>query len=232
MLLRPKKAPSISPERRFLCSFSERRVGRSWKVKPSTRRIWFLLKSLGEKTNKCSVLNQKELAGATIKHATFLGAQSLQMLQVGQLEGPGWDVRDPVVAELKNLQSAGQVGGPARLQRRDAIVAEEPEGFRRNLLKRAVHLTSCYTDKPQCIVVKWKSLTKEPNAASVLFYFTTFVLNRLKSQCTALNILVEMWQNMRKRKESSGHVRRIKLTSSSEAEPGRSWSLFPLFCCC
>lgn len=55
------------------------------------------------------------------------------MLQVGQLEGPGWDVGDPVVAELKNLQSAGQVGGPARLQRRDAIVAEEPEGFRRNL---------------------------------------------------------------------------------------------------
>lgn len=98
MLLRPKKAPSISPERRFLCNFKERRVGRSWKVRPSTLRIWFLLKSL-EKNKRKMKKNPLCLEGQTSCKRS-VRRRSLQMLQVGQLEEPGRDTGDPVMAEF------------------------------------------------------------------------------------------------------------------------------------
>lgn len=39
------------------------------------------------------------------------------MLEVGKLEELGWDGGEAVAIEPKNLQSAGQVGKTARLQR-------------------------------------------------------------------------------------------------------------------
>ena len=43
--------------------------------------------------------------------------QSLQMLEVGKLEDLGWDGGEAVAIELENLQTAGQVGKTAHLQR-------------------------------------------------------------------------------------------------------------------
>ena len=54
--------------------------------------------------------------------------QSLQMLEVGQLEDLGWDGGQAVAVQPENLQTAGQVGEAAGLQRRDTIVVEESEG--------------------------------------------------------------------------------------------------------
>lgn len=48
------------------------------------------------------------------------------MLEVGQLEDLGWDVGQTIAVETENLQTAGQVGEAARLQRRDAVVVQEP----------------------------------------------------------------------------------------------------------
>ena len=50
------------------------------------------------------------------------------MLEVGQLEDLGWDWGQAVAVQPENLQTAGQVGEAAGLQRRDTIVVEEPEG--------------------------------------------------------------------------------------------------------
>lgn len=49
------------------------------------------------------------------------------MLEVGQLEDLGWDGEEAVSIEPENLQTAGQVGKTARLQRWDTIVVEVPE---------------------------------------------------------------------------------------------------------
>lgn len=49
------------------------------------------------------------------------------MLEVGQLEDLGRDGREAVAVEPENLQAAGQVGEAAGLQRRDAIVVQDPE---------------------------------------------------------------------------------------------------------
>lgn len=51
----------------------------------------------------------------------------LQVQEAGQLEDLGWDGGEAVAVELKNLQSAGQVGEAAGLHQRDPIVVEEPE---------------------------------------------------------------------------------------------------------
>lgn len=48
------------------------------------------------------------------------------MLEVGQLEDLGWDVGQAIAVETENLQTAGQVGEAACLQRRDTVVVQEP----------------------------------------------------------------------------------------------------------
>lgn len=47
------------------------------------------------------------------------------MLEVGQLEDLGWDGGQTIAVQTEDLQTAGQVGEAARLQRRDAVVVQE-----------------------------------------------------------------------------------------------------------
>lgn len=47
------------------------------------------------------------------------------MLEVGKLEDLGWDGGQTVAVQTENLQTAGQVGEAACLQRRDAVVVQE-----------------------------------------------------------------------------------------------------------
>lgn len=48
--------------------------------------------------------------------------ESLQMLEVGQLEDLSWDGGQTIAVQPKNMQSAGQIGEAAGLQRWDPIV--------------------------------------------------------------------------------------------------------------
>lgn len=50
------------------------------------------------------------------------------MQEVGQLEDLGRDGGQTVAVEPENLQAARQVGEAAALQRRDAVVVQEPAG--------------------------------------------------------------------------------------------------------
>lgn len=47
------------------------------------------------------------------------------MQEVGQLEDLGRDGGQTIAVQTENLQTAGQVGEAARLQRRDAVVVQE-----------------------------------------------------------------------------------------------------------
>lgn len=51
-----------------------------------------------------------------------------QVLEVGQLEDLGRDGGQAVAVQTEHLQTAGQVGEAARLQRGDAVVVQEPRG--------------------------------------------------------------------------------------------------------
>lgn len=71
------------------------------------------------------------MSAAGIRHTEalwLLGYSSRwdsQMLEVGQLEDLGWDGGQTIAVQTEDLQTAGQVGEAARLQRRDAVAVQE-----------------------------------------------------------------------------------------------------------